>query len=159
MQRGSRLTSFNMKNAESALFTMSSNQVLPHPLFLNCANLVQFFPGSHLIFCAVVTVLDFINLLSSRRRQINFSHPRLLHTQMPDKSCNSFCLLLKINTFNVSARTSHENHLFQRNDKCPEFSGPRVGHHGKAGASLTTCQQSQLLLMSQLSQLSPIDVN
>ena len=33
-------------------------------------------------------MLDFINLLSSSRRQINFSHPRFLHTQIPAHQIN-----------------------------------------------------------------------
>ena len=136
-------------------------QVLSRPVFEYI--LGNFFWSSHLIFCAEVTVLDFINLLSSPGRQINFSHPRLLHTQMPDKSFSRFsqnqhlyCFnkdVQELQNLNTISHSSADNHLFQRDDKCPEFSRPWIGDHGKAWAALPTWGQNycQLFLKASFS--------
>ena len=151
-----------------------------------------------MVVAVVVTVLDFINLLSSSRRQINFSHPRFLHTQIPAHQINLLMGFLgkaskktffgrsfpnvggcggwfpnKVQTPLSFSQISqkprggwvgkhiwerspkkklfldafpyldctifvHIFHLFEGDNKCPEFSGSWVWHHGKAGTSLIT---------------------
>ena len=45
---------------------------------------------------------------------------------------------------------SDEKHLFQRNNKRPEFSSPWVGHHGEAGACLTTWWDPHLTITASV---------